>query len=165
MAPPQTPRPQFDVGTSLPPIRRGPLSPMHLVRWSAAIENWHRIHYDWRFATGHDGLRDLPVNGSLKQHFLVQLVRNWMNGHGWLVELGYRFEKPDMVWDVLTATGTVTGKQQIGSVVLAECRLEMRNQRDELSTSGSAKVIFPAADGDVLPYPLEPGFLAGLGAG
>lgn len=162
MAPHQTPRPRLEVGTSLPPIRRGPLSPMHLVRWSAAIENWHRIHYDWRFATGHDGLPDLPVNGSLKQHFLVQLVRNWMNGHGWLVELGYRFEKPDMVWDVLTATGTVTDKQQVGDVLLVECRLEMRNQREELSTSGRARVVFPAAVGGVLPYPLEASFIAGL---
>jgi hydroxyacyl-ACP dehydratase HTD2-like protein with hotdog domain len=28
-----------------------------IVRWSAAVENWHRIHYDLPFATGHESCR------------------------------------------------------------------------------------------------------------
>ena len=38
------------VGDEIGPLVRGPMTPMHLFRWSAAIENWHRIHYDDPFA-------------------------------------------------------------------------------------------------------------------
>ena len=38
------------VGQEMPPLVIGPMTPTHLFRWSAAIENWHRIHYDDPFA-------------------------------------------------------------------------------------------------------------------
>ena len=63
---------------------RGPLSPLHLMRFSAAIENWHRIHYDERFAVEHDGLPGLLVSGSWKQHLVAQMVRGWLGPDGWL---------------------------------------------------------------------------------
>ena len=59
------------VGDELPALVRGPLTSTHVMRWSAAIENWHRIHYDQPFAVGHDGLPGLLINGSFKQHLLV----------------------------------------------------------------------------------------------
>jgi hydroxyacyl-ACP dehydratase HTD2-like protein with hotdog domain len=139
---------------------RGPISPMHLMRWSAAIENWHRIHYDWRFATGHDGLPDLPVNGSWKQHILVQLVSQWIGEDGWLLKLGYRFDKPDLVGDTLTGYGTVTSVSDAGEHGLAEAELTLRNQRGELSTRGTCSVLLPRAGHAPLPYPVT-GLLAG----
>ena len=33
-----------NVGDEIPPLVKGPMSPAHLMRWSSAIENWHRIH-------------------------------------------------------------------------------------------------------------------------
>ena len=84
------------VGTEVTSIVRGPMSPIHLMRWSAAIENWHRIHYDWRFATNHDGLPDVLINGSWKQHLLVQLMRGWLGSEGWLWQLSYQFRKMDV---------------------------------------------------------------------
>ena len=63
----------IEVGDEVTPIVRGPMSTAHLMRWSAAIENWHRIHYDRPFATEHDKLPGLPVNGSWKQHLIVAL--------------------------------------------------------------------------------------------
>jgi hydroxyacyl-ACP dehydratase HTD2-like protein with hotdog domain len=133
---------------------RGPISPMHLMRWSAAIENWHRIHYDWRFATGHDGLPDLPVNGSWKQHILVQLVSQWIGEDGWLLKLGYRFDKPDLVWDTLTGGGTVTEVTEAGEYGLVEAELTLQNQRGELSTRGTCSVLLPRAGGGPVPYPV-----------
>ena len=65
------------VGQELPPLVKGPLGPIHLMRWSAAMENWHRIHFDREFAVGHDKLPDLLINGSLKQQFLVQWAKDW----------------------------------------------------------------------------------------
>jgi hydroxyacyl-ACP dehydratase HTD2-like protein with hotdog domain len=70
------------VGDSLAPVVKGPMTTAHIMRWSAAMENWHRIHYDWRFATQHDGLPDVLVNGSWKQHVLVQLLKDGLGNNG-----------------------------------------------------------------------------------
>lgn len=33
----------IDVGSDLPRQAKGPIATRHIVRWSAAMENWHRI--------------------------------------------------------------------------------------------------------------------------
>jgi hydroxyacyl-ACP dehydratase HTD2-like protein with hotdog domain len=52
-----------EVGQEAGPMRKGPFTTAHLMRWSAAMENWHKIHYDLPFATGHDKLPGLLING------------------------------------------------------------------------------------------------------
>jgi acyl dehydratase len=145
------------VGEVLPPLVRGPLSPMHLMRWSAATENWHRIHYDWRFATEHDGLPDVLINGSLKQHFLVQMMRKWLGYDGWLWWLTYRFKSMDQAWDTLTITGTVVEKREYDGFGVVLCDLEIANSRGQVSTTGSARGALPYVDGPAVPYPFPQG--------
>src|SRR3990172_1159590 len=71
-------------GAELPRLRKGPLTTVHLMRWSAAMENWHKIHYDQRFAVEHDKLPGLLVNGSFKQQFIAQLLKDWAGPAGWV---------------------------------------------------------------------------------
>ena len=47
-------------------------TPTHLFRWSAAIENFHRIHYYLRFGLNHDKNPSLLVHGSWKQSVVPQ---------------------------------------------------------------------------------------------
>jgi hydroxyacyl-ACP dehydratase HTD2-like protein with hotdog domain len=47
---------ELAVGRARRRARQGTISTAHIMRWSAAVENWHRIHYDHRFATEHDKL-------------------------------------------------------------------------------------------------------------
>ena len=68
------------VDQEIGPLFKGPLTTAHLMRWSAAMENWHKIHYDLPFATGHDKLPNLLINGSLKQQFIVQLLKDFDGG-------------------------------------------------------------------------------------
>ena len=42
------------IGDEITPLVKGPMSPVHLMRWSAAMENWHRIHYDETFTKEHE---------------------------------------------------------------------------------------------------------------
>lgn len=145
------------VGDSLTEIVRGPMSPMHMMRWSAAIENWHRIHYDWRFATEHDGLPDVLINGSWKQHLLVQLVRGWVGDDGWLWRISFRFRKMDIAWDTLTAFGVVTELKDFGDFGVAKCDIGIRNSRGEESTEGVAYAAIPHRGGPAVPYPFPEG--------
>ncbi len=146
-------------GDQLPDVVRGPLSSTHIMRWSAAIENWHRIHYDQAFATGHDGLPGLLVNGSFKQHLLVSLMRSWLEPAGWLAKIQMSFRGMDLVGDTLTARGRVleTSESRDG-LGLVVCEIGIRNQRGEEGTSGSATGVLPLRDGRPVPYPF-PGLL------
>jgi acyl dehydratase len=141
-------------GDQLPEVVRGPLSTTHIMRWSAAIENWHRIHYDQAFATGHDGLPGLLVNGSFKQHLLVSLMRSWLEPAGWLARIQMSFRGMDLVGDTLTAWGRVleTSESQDG-LGLVVCEIGIRNQRGEDGTGGSATGVLPLHDGPPVPYP------------
>ena len=69
------------VGQQIAAIDKGTITTTHIMRWSAAIENFHRIHYDQAFATGHDKLPGVLINGSWKQHILIQMIKDGF-GHG-----------------------------------------------------------------------------------
>ena len=100
------------VGDELPRLVMGPITPSHLMRWAAAMENWHRIHFDRRYAIEHDGLPDVVVNGSWKQHVLMQLVTDWAGEAGWLWRIAFQFRAINVPGETLTAWGRVTALEQ-----------------------------------------------------
>ena len=71
------------VGQQLPPLVIGPLTATHMFRWSAAIENWHRIHYDQSFAIYHEGLPSVLGQGSWKQSILPRYLKDLCLPDGW----------------------------------------------------------------------------------
>ena len=58
-------------------------TPTHLFRWSAAIENFHRIHYDLDFGLNHDRNPSILVHGSWKQSVVPQYIKDWTSPKGW----------------------------------------------------------------------------------
>lgn len=141
------------VGDEIPPLVRGPMTTTHVMRWSAAIENWHRIHYDQPFATEHDGLPGLLINGTWKQHFLVALLRNWVEPAGWLAHIQMSFRGMDLVGDTLTAHGQVTECSRSQDFGVVKCEVAIANQRGQDTTPGTATVVLPFRDGSAVPYP------------
>ena len=144
------------IGQEIPSLVKGPMTSAHIVRWSAAMENWHPIHFDWRYATEHEGLPDIMVNGSWKQHVLVELVRNWAGDAGWPWKVNFSFRGMNLPGDTLTAWGRVTGKEERGDFGLAMLDIGLRNQRDAEGTPGTAVVVLPRRGGPPVPYPFDP---------
>lgn len=144
------------VGDELPPVVLGPLTPSHVMRWSAAIENWHRIHFDWRYATGHDGLPDVVVNGSWKQHVLIRLVTDWVGEAGWLWTTAFQFRGMNVPGETLTAWGRVTGIEERGDYGLVTLAIGLRNEHGHDGTPGTAVTVWPTLDGPAVPYPFDP---------
>jgi acyl dehydratase len=145
-----------DVGQSVTPLVKGPLTTCHLMRWSAAIENWHRIHYDRPYAVAHDKLPDVLVAGSWKQQPLVQLLKDWLGEGGWLWKIRYQFRGMDSVGATLTCWGRVTDtyvREGLGFVV---CEIGMRNQDGQETTPGTAVGVLPLRGGRPVPYPFVP---------
>ncbi len=153
---PQTYFDEVEIGTEITPISKGPMSTMHIMRWSAAIENWHRIHYDQPFAIGHERLPDVMVNGSWKQHVLVQMIKDWVGLEGWLWKIKFQFRDKDLPGDTITARGKVTKKYMLGDHGHVECAILLENQRGVQSTVGEAIAVLPVRGGKPVPYPFTP---------
>jgi len=144
------------VGAPVGPLTKGRISTAHIMRWSASVENWHRIHYDQAFATGHDGLPGVLINGSWKQHVLVQLMKDALGPAGWLWKIKFRYRKMDVAGDSITATGEVVEKQVAGGLGFVTCRVRLVTQDGGLSTDGWAIGVLPLRDGAAVPYPFVP---------
>ena len=146
-------------GMEIPSLVRGPMTAAHIVRWASAIELWHRIHYDQDFAQRHDGLPDLLVNGSWKQHVLIQALTDWAGERGWLWKLAFQYRGMNVRGDTLVAWGRVERVRDAGRAGIVELTVGMRDQRDEEGTPGTASVVLPKRGGEQLPYPFDPAWL------
>ena len=147
------------VGQDIPVVVKGPMSPAHIMRWSSAMENWHRIHYDWKFATGHDKLPDVMVNGSWKQNVLIQLLTDYVGERGWLWKIGFQFRGMNVPGDLLTAWGQVAATELRGDYGVVRLTIGLRNDKGAEGTPGNATVVLPRRGGPAVPYPFDPGCL------
>jgi acyl dehydratase len=147
------------VGQEIPTVVKGPMTPAHIMRWSSAMENWHRIHYDVRFATEHDKLPDVLVNGSWKQHVMIQLLTDWVGDTGWVWKVGFQFRGMNVPGDTLTAWGRVTRKAERGRYGVVELEIGLKNHKGDEGTPGTATVVLPRRGGPAVPYPFDPAVL------
>lgn len=147
---------QVEVGDKIGPLRKGPLTTAHIMRWSAAMENWHKIHYDRTFAQQHDGLPDLLVNGSLKQQFVMQLLREWAGPSGWVWKVAFQFRAMTFVGETPTVWATVRGKRHLPDYGLIDIDLGILNEDGKETTPGSAVIALPYEPTSPVPYPFVP---------
>ncbi|HKT79750.1 MAG TPA: hypothetical protein VJP86_05990 [Vicinamibacterales bacterium] len=147
---------QTEVGEAIPVLRKGPLTTAHLMRWSAAIENWHKIHYDQTFTREHEKLPDLLVNGTLKQQFIMHALTEWAGEGGWVWKVRFQFRAMNLVSEELVVWASVRSRTKLLSFGLVELDLGIRNADGVESTPGSALVALPYRDGPALPYPFVP---------
>jgi acyl dehydratase len=142
-----------EAGQELPPVVKGPMTTAHIMRWSASMENWHRIHYDKVYAMEHDKLPNVVVNGSWKQHILMQLVKDWAGLGGWAWKVGFQYRDMDLPGDVITAWGKVAKTYEQGGLGVVELEIGLKNSRGIESTKGTAVVVLPKRGGAPVPYP------------
>ena len=146
----------IEIGAGPNKLEKGPLTTTHLMRWSAAMENWHKIHYDKPFAMEHDKLPDLLINGSLKQQFIVQLLKDWVGPTGWVWKVSFQFRAMNKVGETLAAWGRVTGKRPGPGYGLVDLDVGITNDKGTESTPGKATAAVLYRGGDAVPYPFVP---------
>lgn len=147
---------QVAIGMQIEPLLKGPLTSAHLMRWSAAMENWHKIHYDREFAVEHDKLPSILVNGTLKQQFILQLLKDWAGAEGWVWKVGFQFRAMNVVGETLSVWAKVTGKREEKAYGLVDLDLGILNESGKESTPGTAVVALPFENGGPVPYPFVP---------
>lgn len=143
-------------GFEPPRLRKGPLTTVHLMRWSAAMENWHKIHYDQQFTVEHDKLPGLLVNGSFKQQFILQYLKDFAGLEGWCWKAKFQFRAMDVVGTTLDVWAKVARKIPLEGYGLVEMELGLQNPEGRESTPGRALVALPYRAGPKIPYPFVP---------
>lgn len=131
-------------------------TPTHLFRWSAAIENFHRIHYDLDFGLNHDKNPALLVHGSWKQSVAPQYLKDWTLPKGWPWKASFEHRAMLVPGDILIMWGRITGLKEKGGMGLVELDLGMTTQDGIESMPGTATVVLPLKDGPDIPYPFVP---------
>jgi acyl dehydratase len=144
------------VGMDIPSLSKGPMTTAHIMRWSATMENWHKIHYDTPFAVNHDKLPGVLLNGSFKQQWLAQLLKDWVGVNGWVWKLNYQFRAMNLVGEKLTIWGKVTAVRKAPDFGLVDLDIGIVNQEGKESTPGKATVAVPYRGGKPVPYPFVP---------
>lgn len=143
-------------GQDIAPMRKGPLTTVHLMRWSATMENWHKIHYDEKFTVEHDKLPGLLVNGSFKQQFVMQYLKDFAGLEGWAWKAKFQFRAMDVVGTTLNVWARVKRRILVEGFGLVEVELGIRNLDDRESTPGMALIALPLRGGPRIPYPFVP---------
>lgn len=144
------------VGMDIPSLTKGPMTTAHIMRWSATMENWHKIHYDQPFAVNHDKLPGVLLNGSYKQQWLAQLLKDWVGINGWVWKMNYQFRAMNLVGEKLTIWGKVTGVRRAPDFGLVDLDIGIVNDQGKESTPGKATVAVPYRGGKPVPYPFVP---------
>ena len=118
-------------------------TPTHLFRWSAAIENFHRIHYDLDFGINHDKNPSVLVHGSWKQSVVPQYLKDWTLPNGWPWKARFEHRAMLVPGDILIVWGRVTDKHEKGGMGLVDLEIGMTTQDSIESMPGTATVVLP----------------------
>jgi acyl dehydratase len=145
-----------ETGMAVPSLWKGPLTSTHLVRWSAAMENWHRIHFDLPYTLDIEKLPGLLVNGTFKQQFIAQLLKDWAGPAGWVWKIGFQFRAMNVAGETLEVWARVSDKRDGPGYGVVDLELGILNEARKESTPGTATVALPYRGGPPVPYPFVP---------
>lgn len=146
----------LQTGQDLPPLVIGPMTTTHAVRWSAAIENWHRIHYDQDFAVYHEDLPSVLIHGTWKQSILPRYLKDICLPDGWMWKVSFQHRAMIVPNDVITCWARVSGKSVMDGLGIVELDVGMRIQTGAETTPGRATLVLPLRGGRPVPYPFIP---------
>lgn len=131
---------EITVGTALEPIRFGPISTKDLVKWAAASDDYHEIHYDKDYALA-QGLPNVVVHGPLKLALIGRLLMGFCGPQGWLQRFNCRYLALDVPGTTLQVGATVTAvRPESGE---AELDVAVVNEKGVTTAAGTATVRLP----------------------
>jgi acyl dehydratase len=130
---------EVQVGETLPPLVKEPVTRVQLVKYAGASGDFNPMHVDEVYAK-EAGMPGVFGHGMLLMGFLGQLVTGWAGVNGKLGKLGARFVK--IVWpgDVITCCGRVLRLDHHAGTYTVSLDLWAENQKGELVVKGSAEV-------------------------
>ena len=143
---------QLKTPLELPPFERTTAF-AHWNRYAAVNDEFIDVHME-REAAQAAGQPDVFGMGNLRIAYVHNQIHAWLAGSGDLVEFACQFRALNLKGDALRARAVVTGREERDGAQLATLEVDVRNQRDESTMPGTARVIFfPDGKGQSLPEP------------
>lgn len=102
-----------------------------------------RVHWD-NDLTRREGIPAAYDFGGQRIAWLAQAMTDWMGDDGFLKTLEGKFIKFNYMGDVQWFTAKVVDKFVEGDDHLVRCEINAVNQRDEVTTTGTATVVLPS---------------------
>ena len=118
------------------PEERHTSTNVSLFLYNAVVWNAHRIHYDEPYTTNVEKHPAIVIDGPLQGDWLSQVVVNWLDGQGELLEFEYSNRRASYLGETLTAGGEVISFQ--GNKIALD--LAIMNRDGEITTPGSAVI-------------------------
>ena len=151
-SPPQMYYDDVQVGTELPKYIKK-YSIVHFQRWSGAMENSHRLHYDYPHAINHDKLPGVLFHGTWRMSIIAKWLKNWVLPDGWAWKARWQVREMVVPGEITILWGRVTGKQEKNGIGLVDLEFGICNQDGFEGCPGTATVALPLRDGPPIPYP------------
>ena len=130
------------VDMDLPGITYGPITTEMLVRFAAARNNFHPIHYDKDVAKA-QGHPDVLVQGPLKLALFDRLMREWIGEKGTLKKISATYRAIDIPGNTLYIKGKIQSKSIEEDKGTIYCELWAENQTGKITTKGNSVVTLP----------------------
>ena len=123
----------LSVGDTIPSLTVEPISRTTLALYAGASGDHNPIHIDIDFARQF-GLDDVIAHGMLIMAYAGRMLTDWIPQTA-LQRFGVRFSAITAVHDVITCTGTVTAKNEDGTV---HVDLQAANEQGDIKLAGEA---------------------------
>jgi acyl dehydratase len=116
-----------------------------------------RVHWDPAFArkSGNPTTFDY---GRMREAWMIHACTDWMGDDAWLWRLRVEFRQFNYVGDVQWVEGTVSRRYLAdGDRPAVDVELRTRNQRDAVTSPGSATILLPSREHGPVRLPEPPG--------
>lgn len=130
------------VGDVLPVLVKDPVTHTQLVKYSGASGDFNPLHTDPEVGKA-VGIGGMIAHGMLIMGFVGQAITNWIPKK-YLKSFGVRFAGMTRPGDVVTVTGKVTEKKEVGGEKRIVCEVTAKNQKDALLVAGSFEAALPS---------------------
>ena len=108
-------------------------------RYNRFVKEINPLHFNKKYATS-IGFRDIVVAGVFTYSFFVRPILEWLNDISAVKQVKIRYHNPIYIEDEITQGATIVKKYVKEGAKLVECEMWVRNQENELISSGSALI-------------------------
>ncbi len=133
----------FQVGTQLSTMTFGPVTSEHLVRWVAASEDFHAIHYDKDFAI-QQGLPGVVMQGPFKLALIERQLLDMFGKQAKLMSLSCTYRATDVLGAQLVFKPKVVGIETADDKRRVTIEIRGENEKGVLTVEGKAVMALEA---------------------
>lgn len=129
------------VGDTIPKLVKSPVTHLQLVRYAGASGDFNPLHTDPKFGEL-IGTGGIIAHGMLIMGFVGQMLSDYF-GPTVLRKFEVRFKGMTRINDVITCTGTITEKREVGNEGRITGKVRATDQNGDVKITGTFVVALP----------------------